>query len=234
MVNLNASRCMAAHTVMNRRLLSYLAKVILALGLTTIPHETAEAMDWDTAAEVAVCPNHGDYEELGARTRAHLSDYKIDSMLMYFAKPDKLGDEGLTTDPKQAGRWGIYVHIRDANTARKLIAEAIKRDCLSLFQQKTRRKAMCGATCVWQPTVSQSHKPPKDVMKLHTLLRDKGIKSVLSLLDRGPDLKGRTVTNWFVTVYPEDAERARRFVGEAQARGLRVEPSLSDSDGVSR
>jgi hypothetical protein len=226
---------MAPHTVMNRRFLSHLAKIILALGITTISYEIAEAMDWDTAAEVAVCTNHGDYEELGARTRALLSDHKIDSMLMYFEKPDKFGGEGLTTDPKQAGRWGVYVHIRNANVARKLIADAVKHGLpVTLSTKDPEESDMRCNVRVATATVSQNHKPPKDVLKLQTLLRDKGIKSVLSLLDRGPDLKGRTVTNWFVTVYPEDAERARRFVGEAQARGLRVEPSLSDSDGVSR
>ena len=46
-------RCVAPHTVMNCRFLSHLAKIILALGITTISYEIAGAMDWDAAAEVA-------------------------------------------------------------------------------------------------------------------------------------------------------------------------------------
>jgi hypothetical protein len=86
----------------------------------------ASAMDWDTAAEVATCRNRTGYQELAARAADLLSKHEIHSMLMYFAKPDKDGIEMLLTDPKQAGRWGLYVHVRDARQARRLMASAIK------------------------------------------------------------------------------------------------------------
>ncbi len=84
------------------------------------------AMDWDTAAEVATCRNHAGYEQLAARTADLISEHKIQSMLMYFAPPDKDGIEALTTDPQLAGRWGLYVHIRDARAARRLVSSGIK------------------------------------------------------------------------------------------------------------
>ena len=83
-------------------------------------------LEWDTAAEVATCRNHAGYEELATRTTDLLSKHKINSTLMYFAPPDKDGIEALTTDPHGAGRWGLYVHIRDAREARRLVAGAIK------------------------------------------------------------------------------------------------------------
>ena len=81
---------------------------------------------------------------------------------------------------------------------------------------------------------TEGHKPPKDVIKLQRTLRDKGIKSELALLDRAPDLKHRVMTDWFVTVYPEDAARARRCVEDARAKGLGIEPSSADSSGPFR
>ncbi len=96
----------------------------------------AGAMDWDTASEVATCRNHRGYETLGVRATDLLREHKIHSMLMYFAKPDKNGTEALTTDSKQAGRWGLYVNVRDAPQARRLVSSAIKDGLLVTLSMK--------------------------------------------------------------------------------------------------
>jgi hypothetical protein len=77
-------------------------------------------------------------------------------------------------------------------------------------------------------TSYQSHKTPKDILKLKTQLASNGIKSELALLDRAPDRNRRAVTDWFLTVYPADASKARRLVDAARRRGLQVEPALAD------
>ena len=79
-------------------------------------------------------------------------------------------------------------------------------------------------------TTLDSHKPPKDMLKLQKRLRDHSIKTQLALLDRAPDLKHHTFTDWFLTAYPEDVAGARRLVEEARARGLRVEHPSAESD----
>ena len=84
------------------------------------------AMDWETAAEVATCRRHSGYEKLAARAGDLLREHGIHSELDYLAKPDKSGIEALTTDPERAGRWVLYVNVRDAAEARRIVASAIK------------------------------------------------------------------------------------------------------------
>ena len=44
------------------------------------------------------------------------------------------GYEALSVHPEEAGRWGLFVHIRDAAQARRLVARAIK-DGLHIINQ---------------------------------------------------------------------------------------------------
>jgi len=99
-----------------------IASFVLMLSYAVV----VSAMDWDTAAEVATCRNHAGYQELAARANDLLTKHGIHSMLMYFEKPDKNGIEALSVHPEEAGRWGLFVHIRDAAQARRLVARAIK------------------------------------------------------------------------------------------------------------
>ena len=69
--------------------------------------------------------------------------------------------------------------------------------------------------------------PPRDIRRVQARLTKQGIKSVLSLLDRPPDLKHHTITDWFLDVYPPDAAKARHLVEEAKQQGLHVEPDYT-------
>jgi hypothetical protein len=86
----------------------------------------AVAMDWETAAEIATCRRHAGYEKLAARASDLLREHGIHSILMYFAERDKNGIEAVGVNPHEAGRWGLYVDIRDSAKARGLVASAIR------------------------------------------------------------------------------------------------------------
>jgi len=97
-------------------------QIILALLFSA---SFAMAMEWETAFEVAVCPNRAGYETVGARAVALLREHDIKAMLMYFDKPDRQHIEALTEDAEDANRWGLYVHISEATKARRVLKIAI-------------------------------------------------------------------------------------------------------------
>ena len=73
--------------------------------------------------------------------------------------------------------------------------------------------------------------PPKDIKRVQTQFTKLGIKSLLGQSGRRID-KYRTLTNWFLTVYPSDASEARHLVEGAKQRGLHVEPDYTEPKPV--
>ena len=74
----------------------------------------------------------------------------------------------------------------------------------------------------------QSYKhAPRDIKRVQARFTKLGIKSQLALSTRAPNAKHRTITDWFLFVYPPDATKARHLVEGAKQQGLHVEPDYT-------
>ena len=74
----------------------------------------------------------------------------------------------------------------------------------------------------------QSYKhAPRDIKRVQAQFTKFGIKSQLALSTRAFDAKHRTITDWFLYVYPPDAAKARHLVEWAKQHGLHVGPDYT-------
>lgn len=99
--------------------------IAVALGVAISCPISGDAMDWDTSALVAWCPNRVGFEQDAKRTQYILQKHKIVTLIMYYAKME--GGSGLTEDIKHSTGWMLAVNVKNADAARKLIAEAVKK-----------------------------------------------------------------------------------------------------------
>jgi hypothetical protein len=88
-------------------------------GLTSV----AEAMDWETAVEVASCQKRANFEKDGDRAVAILQKRNILAQLIYFRRTRDTNE--ITPDSKDSTKWGIFVNTRDAAEARQVLASEI-------------------------------------------------------------------------------------------------------------
>ena len=110
---------------MNLRLQSLVPLVVSFLFGIVLLTSVAEAMDWETAVEVASCPKRPDFEKDGDHALAILRQHNILAKIVYYLRRRQI--EALATDPKHSTRWAILVNVRNAAEARQVLAPEIAR-----------------------------------------------------------------------------------------------------------
>jgi len=89
-----------------------------------IQPRSAEAMEWDTAADVAFCSNHPGYEKAGDRVVSILAKHGITTEIMYYIHQEGLV---LPTDNKaKAEGFLVLVNLKNASVARSILKRAIE------------------------------------------------------------------------------------------------------------
>ncbi len=99
--------------------------IAIAAALATNYAISARATDWETAALVAWCPNRPGFEKDARRIVAILHEHSVRGDIMYYENVQ--GVNGLTEDIEHSTGWMLAVNVKDADAARKLIAEATKK-----------------------------------------------------------------------------------------------------------
>ena len=80
--------------------------------------KAAEAMEWDTAADVAFCANHSGYEKIADRVVSILANHNI-----------TIRQEGLvlpTNNSVKAEGFLVLVDVKNASAAKIVLKKAIK------------------------------------------------------------------------------------------------------------
>jgi hypothetical protein len=108
---------------MNFRLHSLRPPVASFLFGILVLTSVAEAMDWETAVEVASCHKRANFEKDGDRAVAILQKRNIFAQLIYFHRTRDTDE--ITPDPNDSTKWGIFVNTRNAAEARQVLAPEI-------------------------------------------------------------------------------------------------------------
>jgi len=93
--------------------------------IATVCPASMKAMDWETAAEVASCRNQPGYEQNATRVVEILKTHGIYAKVIYFKRIK--GIDGITEGTSQADKFGVFVDVRDADAAREVLAEEVKK-----------------------------------------------------------------------------------------------------------
>ena len=108
---------------MNFTLHSLVPLVVSFLFGIVLLTSVAEAMDWETAVEVASSHKRANFEKDGDRAVAILQKRNILAQLIYFRRTRDTNE--ITPDSKDSTKWGIFVNTRDAAEARQVLASEI-------------------------------------------------------------------------------------------------------------
>ena len=95
----------------------------LAVMITQFATVLVDAMEWETAIEVACCTKHAGYERDASRVASALKASGIVGKVIYFKRVS--GVDAVTEDSRNASRFGIFVDTADATKARTIVAQQI-------------------------------------------------------------------------------------------------------------
>ena len=89
-----------------------------------IQPRSAEALEWDTATDVAFCSNRPGYEKAGDSVASTLASHGITTEIMYYVRQEGLV---LPTDNKaRAEGFLVLVNVKNASAAKIILKRAIK------------------------------------------------------------------------------------------------------------
>jgi hypothetical protein len=82
------------------------------------------AMDWQTATQVALCRNRPGYEKKAERIETLLKQQNIKTVIIYFVHVN--GIRAVTEEKGHAEEFGAFVNMKNADAARKILRAAIQ------------------------------------------------------------------------------------------------------------